>query len=408
MLTTFYPPYSFGGDAMGVQRLARALVGRGHHVTMVHDIDAYITLARHEPDITPVTDGIEVIGLRSNFGMISNLLTHQLGRPVVHHRQLTDILSPGAFDIIWYNNISLVGGPGILSCGDGIKIYEAHEHWLVCPTHVLWRHNRETCDSKECLRCCISYKRPPQLWRNTQYFQKQLDQVDVFVAKSEFSREKHREFGFTKEMKVIPYFLPDTPHEKTPSDEPPHDRPYFLFVGRLEKIKGVQDVIPNFANYPNADFLIIGSGEYEAELKKMAAPYPNIKFLGRLSPEELSRYYKSAIALIVPSVCYETFGIILIEAFREGTPVLVRKIGPFTEIVNRCEGGVLYSNNDEMVQAMHQMQEQPEYRSKLARSARSGFENHWSEDKVVNEYFTTLRYQAIQKGYHDIAKALEA
>ena len=49
-LTTFYPPYNFGGDGIDVQRTARALVDRGHEVTVVHDIDAYQWLAgrRHE------------------------------------------------------------------------------------------------------------------------------------------------------------------------------------------------------------------------------------------------------------------------------------------------------------------------------------------------------------------------
>ena len=44
MFTTFYPPYSFGGDAVGVQRLATAIANRGHDVTVVHDVDAYLTL----------------------------------------------------------------------------------------------------------------------------------------------------------------------------------------------------------------------------------------------------------------------------------------------------------------------------------------------------------------------------
>lgn len=45
MLTTFYPPYNFGGDGIGVQRLSRALARRGHRVTVVHDADAYNLLS---------------------------------------------------------------------------------------------------------------------------------------------------------------------------------------------------------------------------------------------------------------------------------------------------------------------------------------------------------------------------
>ena len=48
MLTTFYPPFNFGGDGIGVQRTANALVKRGHQVTVIHDVDAYQWLAgRH-------------------------------------------------------------------------------------------------------------------------------------------------------------------------------------------------------------------------------------------------------------------------------------------------------------------------------------------------------------------------
>ena len=62
----------------------------------------------------------------------------------MHGRTIRDLLKRGRFDVVQFNNVSLVGGPGLLSYGAGaIRLYEAHEHWLVCPTHVLWRHNRE-------------------------------------------------------------------------------------------------------------------------------------------------------------------------------------------------------------------------------------------------------------------------
>ena len=48
---------------------------------------------------------------------------------------------------------------------------------------------------------------------------------------------------------------------------------------------------------------------------------------------------KFSIPTIVPSVCYETFGIVLIEAFRQGSPVIARRLGPFPEIVERSGGG---------------------------------------------------------------------
>ena len=383
MLTTFYPPYSFGGDAIGVKRLASAFVRRGHHVTVVHDIDAYITLARQEPTAMPEPDEVEVIGLRSRLGLLSNLLTHQTGRPVVHGARLHQILRPGAFDIIWFHNVSLVGGPGLLSFGDGLKIYEAHEHWLVCPTHLLWRHNRELCDSRQCVRCSIKYRRPPQLWRQLNFFNRQLDYIDAFIAKSEFSRKKHEDLGFRRKMDVVPYFLHDEPHTAMDKVVSPHARPYFLFVARLETIKGLHDLIPVFAHYPDADLLIIGTGTYESELQRQAADVGNVNFLGPRAADELPRYYRSTVALLVPSICFETFGIILIEAFREGTPAIARAIGPFVEIINQCDGGILYADSVGLEKAMRRLQGNVERRRSMGRAARAGFETWWSEESEV-------------------------
>ena len=407
MVTTFYPPHNFGGDGIGVQRLSRALVERGHHVTVIHDVDAYNVLHRGpEPEVTEPGDGIEVHRLRSRAGALSALLTQQTGRPVMHGRTIRDLLKRGRFDVVQFNNVSLVGGPGLLSYGAGaIRLYEAHEHWLVCPTHVLWRHNREACPGRQCLRCAVRHRRPPQYWRYSGYLERQLRHVDEFIAKSEFSRNKHREFGFPRDMEVVPYFLPDTaPAQDT--ERSPHDRPYFLFVGRLEKIKGLDDVIPVFGRHRDADLVIAGTGEHETTLRRLAAGVPGVRFLGRLPPEELGRYYRHALALIVPSICFETFGIILIEAFRMGTPVLARRIGPFPEIVEGCGGGLLFDGAADLPDAIRRLQFESGLRDRLARAGRAGFEHRWSEAAVVPRYLDLVRRIALRRGHDNITRAL--
>jgi len=400
MITTFYPPHNFGGDGIGVQRLTEALARRGHHVTVIHDVDAFNALHRGpEPTEPPRRDGVRVIRLRSRLGVISPLLTQQTGRPVVNGSEIERIVRDGNFDVIQFNNVSLVGGPGVLSVGENaVKLYEAHEHWLVCPTHVLWRHNREVCTGRECLRCTLRHKRPPQAWRYTGYLERQLAHVDAFIAKSEFSRAKHHEFGFPKDMEVIPYFLPDQGlAEKEEVGPPPHDRPFFLFVGRLERIKGLDEVIPLFERYEDADLLIAGDGEHAEALKRLGAGMPRVRFLGRVAPDDLRRYYRHAVASIVPSICFETFGIILIEAFRQGTPVIARRIGPFPEIVERCGGGELFESTDELLAAMRRLQGDPDHRARLARSARAGFAKHWSESAVVPRYLDLVRRVGAEK-----------
>ncbi len=424
MITTFYPPYSFGGDAIAIQRLSRALARRGHAVTVIHDVDAFNAL-HPGPEPTEsghAEDGVAVVRLRSGLGVVSPLLTQQLGRPVFNGRRIRRVLDEGRFDIIHFNNVSLVGGPGVLSAGEAVKVYEAHEHWLVCPSHVLWRHNREVCTGRECLRCVLSYRRPPQLWRYTGYLERQLSEIDLFIAKSEFSRRKHAEFGFAREMEVLPYFLTDPSDgasgaagspgqqgskvDSARAGGPPHERPYFLFVGRLEKIKGLDDVIPVFARRGDADLLIAGDGTYGEHLRRLAGGNPRVRFLGRVSPDELDRYYRHAVALIVPSICYETFGIILIEAFRQRTPVIARRIGPFPEIVEACGGGELFETPEELVAAMDRLSGDPAHRERLAEAGLRGFRERWSENAVVPRYLDLVRRAAETGGHGALARAI--
>jgi len=409
MFTTFYPPFSFGGDAIGIQRLSRALVKQGHSVTIILDVDAYNVLSPNpNPEIPEATDGVEIIPLQSNFKKLSILLTQQTGHPMVQSGKIKQLLDDGQYDVIVYNNTSLVGGPGLLSYGDALKLYMAHEHWLVCPSHVLWRHGRERCTSRQCLRCVLHYKRPPQIWRYSGLLERQQKHVDTFIAMSEFSRKKHKEFGFKREMEVLNYFLPEPEtNSDIGGDKTPHDKPYFLFVGRLEKIKGLDDVIPEFENYDGADLLIAGDGEYTTVLEDIANNNPRVKFLGRVSPSELDQYYKNAIALIVPSVCYETFGIILIESFRQGTPVIARGIGPFPEIVKRSGGGIIFNGADDLVEAMKSIQSDPDYREQLARSGRESFSQYWSEAAIVPEFLKIVKQSAIKANRLTVVNKLE-
>jgi glycosyltransferase involved in cell wall biosynthesis len=407
-LTTFYPPFNFGGDGIGIQRLARGLARAGHHVTVVHDVDAY-NLLHKGPEPSPVAEvpGVEVISLRSGAGALSPLLTQQTGRPIVNGRRIRRILAEGEYDVINFHNISLIGGPGILKYGKALKLYMAHEHWLVCPMHVLWRHGRELCTGRECFRCTLSYRRPPQFWRWTGLLERELEHVDAIIAMSEFSRQKHAEFGLKKPMEVLPYFLPDPePVGAAVGGDAPHPRPYFLFVGRLEKIKGLDDVIPLFRNYPDADLLIAGDGEYAPTLKVAAAGIDNVRFLGRVAPDELRRYYQHAIALIVPSVCFETFGIILIEAFKQSTPVIARRIGPFPEIVDRAGGGELFTTGAELLQAMRRLQDDPSYRRERAESAYQAFVADYCESAVVPQYLDIVQRAALRRDLTGITDKL--
>jgi len=410
MVTTFYPPYNFGGDGIGVQRLSRALARRGHEVTVVHDTDGFRALHRGSITERPELDsdeGVRVIRLHSRLGVLSPLLVQQFGRPMLHASRLRQLLAPGQFDVVNFHNVSLIGGPGILRYPrDAVTLYMAHEHWLVCPTHVLWRFRRERCDRKKCVRCSLTYHRPPQLWRYTGVLQRAIRHVDCVIAMSEFSRDKHREFGLQQPMEVLPYFLPDSTPAGDASPVSPRARPYFFFAGRLERIKGLDDVIPVFRNIPEVDLVIAGDGDHAPELRALAAGMSNVHFIGRLAPEALADYYHHALACLVPSVCYETFGIVLIEAFRQGTPVIARRLGPFPEMIGRSGAGALFTTPDELVVALRQFRDDPAYRKDLAGNARRAVTEHWTESVVVPGYLELVRKSAVRRGHQGVLASL--
>ena len=185
--------------------------------------------------------------------------------------------------------MSLIGITALMY-GNAIKLYTTHEHWLVCPMHVLWKFNREPCREKNCLLCTLVGKRPPQLWRYTNLLERMLDNVDTFISPSRFTRRKHLEAGLNIPIVHIPYFLPrpeKTDNERFPQDPLLNNKPYFLFVGRLEKIKGLQNIIPVFKRIKKYDLLIAGDGEFEFGLKQMANGATNIIFLGRKRHDQL-------------------------------------------------------------------------------------------------------------------------
>lgn len=407
LVTTFYPPFNFGGDGIYVQRLARSLVAQGHHVEVIHDTDGYRALTGRDPALPAGDDGVIVHRLRSASPRMATLRVHQTGRPGAHAQRLAELLAPGGFDVIHYHNISLVGGPGVWSIGQGVKLHTAHEHWLVCPTHILWRDNREVCDARACLRCQLTYRRPPQMWRSTNLLAREARHVDRFLMLSESSARNHAAFGFREPMTVIPSFLPDAPPLPPKPAEAAQARPFFLFVGRLEAIKGLQDAIPLFRGL-DADLLIAGAGDYGDELRRLAQGMENVRFLGRVEPENLRSLYRDARAVLAPSRCYEVFPLIVLEAFREGAPILARALGPYPEIVEQSGAGLLFSTQEEHLAALRRLIAEPDFAAALGQNGRRAFEQHWSAARAQRTYFEIISEAAEKKGLSEISAQARA
>lgn len=386
MVTTFYPPFHFGGDAIHVHRLSESLARRGHEVTVYYSPGAYDLLAHSAPTRWPADHpNIRRRPVGGRFPALAALASQQLGRPV--YPTLLN-LDGGGYDVIHFHNTSLMGGPGILARGRTARLYTAHEYWLICPTHVLMRNGREACATRTCLSCTLIQRRPPQVWRLGRSIQAGMDEVDIALAPSEFSRRRHESEGVHAPWNVLPYFVPEAHRES--SGKPPQERPYFLLVGRLEYLKAVDEAIEWFRDFEEADLVIIGKGSADAALRAQAASLPHVRFLSHKLPHELVPWYQHALATLVPSRCYETFGLTVAESLLAGAPVLARRIGALTESVEASGGGLLFDDRAEALEGLQRMAREPHLRASLSASGQRYARQHWTEASHMNRYLALV------------------
>lgn len=396
MVTTFYPPYHFGGDAIFVQALARALIAEGHHVEVVHCEDAYRLRDREQVAVQTGDDGVVVHRLRNSFGMLSPLITQQIGRPGVKAAQLQTLLER-EFDVVNFHNISLIGGPGVLQMSRApVTLYTLHEHWLLCPMHIFWKNDQRACDSPQCIRCCIRSGVPPQLWRYTGLIERSLVNVDALVAPSEYTAERHKALGQTPPIHVLPTFSRLAPELNGKAI--PQERICFLYVGRVTASKGIAILLKEFAGISQYDLLVVGGGDLLPTLQRQYAPQRHIQFLGPLSEEQLGPLYQQATALVLPSLAPEVFPLNILEAFAHGTPAIVHNAGGSREAIDKTGGGLVYHSREELHDALTLLAKDFQLRKTLGQRARAGYEQFYSQKRYLKRYLQLIQGIGKNKG----------
>ncbi len=130
--------------------------------------------------------------------------------------------------------------------------------------------------------------------------------------------------------------------------------PTFLYVSRLVKMKGIEDIITAFSfilpKLPRASLWIVGEGNpnYEAYIKSLVATYgmqKSVVFFGRLSDKE--KLYRMRVSHILLHVSVkEGWGLVVLEAASQGTPSIVYNVPGLVEVVKNGETGTILSDNN--------------------------------------------------------------
>lgn len=169
--------------------------------------------------------------------------------------------------------------------------------------------------------------------------------VDLFITPSRFLKQKLVEHGRLSEesIEVLPNYA-DT--KSIQPDFNPGN--YGLFVGRLEPLKGIMTLLRACAEAPGLEMRLAGRGPMLEEGERFAESegLDKVKFLGFQTGEALSRLFREARFVVLPSECYENCPMAILEAFSAGKPVIASRTGGIPELIEDSVDGLLFEPGD--------------------------------------------------------------
>ena len=164
--------------------------------------------------------------------------------------------------------------------------------------------------------------------------------ADRIIALTDFARDKFIEGGFPADKLVVkPNFVEDTAAGVALAQR---QRSGVLYVGRLSEEKGPDVFVQAARQMPSESFRMLGNGPLAPTLDRP----PNVDFAGAVARSEVAGAMRSAMALVLPSRCYEGLPMTLVEAFCNGLPVIASRLGAFASLVEDGVTGLLFDPGD--------------------------------------------------------------
>lgn len=164
---------------------------------------------------------------------------------------------------------------------------------------------------------------------------------DLIISPSRWLLEEHLKRGFFQKSKTEIRHLENILNIKLTDIAPRATKPFkhLLFVGQLEKHKGILFLLDAFQKLAAADMTLTigGDGSLLTLIREQATKDQRLQILGRLDQKALEKSFKEADVLIMPSLCYENYPLIIIEARQAGLPVITSNLGGIPEAISSSD-----------------------------------------------------------------------
>lgn len=292
-------------------------------------------------------------------------------------------------DVVHAHNIYTHLSPSVLAeChrADTPVVMTVHDYALVSANYALWDNDRPlTAGRNGFLRVARSrfikgsFAATAMLEAITRLHRTfgLVDRyVDRYVTLSHFVKDVMVSVGYdATKIAVV------TPGIEAISYKRKAERKYALFVGRLETYKGVSVFVDALRHCKNISARIVGDGSLrlsESARIRALGLAPAVRCDGFLSGDALEEAYASATVLVVPSLWYEPFGLVVLEAMARGVPVIVSDRGGLPEAVGGGlegeggDGGIIVTAGDvlALAGAMQRFFDEPAWAAEMGEKAR--------------------------------------
>ena len=237
------------------------------------------------------------------------------------------------------------------SFAKGVKKGKNALHVCYCytPTRFIWYYNFYI--KNENFNKIISFLLPLFIRFLKSWDLKVIKGIDKFIAISKNIQKKIKIYYGRDSVVIYPPVDLSKFNILDANNENKGD--YFLIVSRLNSYKNL-DLVVKAINKLSLNLKIIGTGPYRQELERIAKGNRKIEFLGRVTDEELKRYYAGCRALIFPGE--EDFGMAPLEAQASGRSVIAYAKGGALETIIKGETGIFFKedNEDSLAEAIKQ------------------------------------------------------